>query len=356
MIQYSLNGYTKSLSRIRRKGERGELVVLSRSLEQALCGDAGDGDLLASHHLHCQIASGDRCLADRIRTVLIVFDLRLVFAGVPLGTLGGFSAPQANDFELVFVVLLARAALAVAVAVQLDVADVALRANHCPRCTDQHAGEEPADVRPVRNSTTASVLQTADAGDQLHAEPGKQKPPGADDSHHRDDADHDQRFELRLGEEDEIRAENGGDRATSAEGWSGAGWVGEHVHAPRRKPAEQVEQRVFHGAHAGFDRPAERLEEDHVAEQVSPAAMEKHGGTDAEQSHSHEPRVAGSERGAHFVRHYGPCFEKRLHLVCRHHQFDCESKRIDDDENDSSYRESPTAEVVLPRNHGEVSF
>ncbi len=192
--------------------------------------------------------------------------------------------------------------------------------------------EEAADVRHVGY---ASML---DRGDSADVEQLDEKPE-ADEKDCRDvrDADEEEEEEDRadavVGIGDEEGSHDGGDGTAGAEGGDeGAGRggdLGEHGD----QASEEIEEGEAEGVHRVFHRGTEGPEEDHVAEDVGPASMEKHGGEQGDEA------VAGPDVG----RDGGPLVDEGVATL----EFEEPDKDVEDDDDDCGDRKvRPTPRYV----------
>jgi len=132
-----------------------------------------------------------------------------------------FALPELEHRPLVVVVLgaLARAAT---IAGQRNIADVGSRLEGGIQSSAEYTKEEPSNVCPVSYAAAfAGIKQSEDAREQLQAEPSQQEPVRADHCQHWQEAEHEQRLELRLRVEDEVGAKHSGDGAACAKGRNG---------------------------------------------------------------------------------------------------------------------------------------
>jgi hypothetical protein len=185
---------------------------------------------------------------------------------------------------------------------------------------DGESSEEEAAY--VRHVGYASVLDVSYGAyvDELHEEPE------ADEKDRRDirDADEEEEEEERAdavaGIGDEEGSHDGGDGTAGAEGGDvGAGRggdLGEH----RDEAAEEIEDGEAEGIHGVLHRGTEGPKEDHVAQDVRPASVQKHGGDESDET------VAGADVGGDG----GPLVDERVAAL----KFEEPDKKVEYDDDD----------------------
>src|SRR5215207_5425851 len=145
---------------------------------------------------------------------------------------------------------------------------------------DQHdASNEATHVRPHRHA--AGYLGThrrelRQAGDHLDGEPPEQHQPRRDREDLEEDDEDEEHVHPHPWVEHQIGAHHPGDRPGGTDGLHWGCWLHEHVCRGGDQAADQVEAEEAAGPHAVLDVVSEDPEEEHVAEQVSPAAVQEH--------------------------------------------------------------------------------
>src|SRR6266550_6970339 len=79
---------------------------------------------------------------------------------------------------------------------------------------------------------------------------------------------------MRIG--DEKRAHDGSDRSTRTQVGNRGGWAGRDLRRGRREATQEIENEIPTPTHEVFDFRSEGPQEDHVAEDMRPAAVHEH--------------------------------------------------------------------------------
>ena len=140
------------------------------------------------------------------------------------------------------------------------------------------AAKPPRCAKPRRASAPSGGLHdSADPADQVHEEPDPNHQRGRD---HQGDEEEERNQHLhdRAGEEQEIGAQHAGDRATGADHRDEVAAIDPDVRGRGEIAAEPIEEREAPAAQAVLNVIAEHPEEQHVPDEVEPAAVEEHRG------------------------------------------------------------------------------
>jgi len=121
-----------------------------------------------------------------------------------------------------------------------------------------------------------------------------------------------------IGEEE--GSHDGGDGSAGAEGGDVGAGRGDDLGEHGDEASEEIEDREAEGVHGVFHGRTEGPEEDHVAENVGPAAMQEHGGEQGDE------RVAGMDVGGNG----GPSVDEGVAAL----EFEEPDEKIDGDEED----------------------
>jgi len=143
--------------------------------------------------------------------------------------------------------------------------------------------EEAADVGHVGDASVLDVGDGADV-DELHEEPKADEKDGGDIRDADEEKEEEERTDAVAGKGDEEGSHDGGDGAAGTEGGDvragRGGDLGEH----RDQASEEIEGGEAEGVHGVFHRGTEGPEEDHVAEDMRPASMQKHGSDESDET------------------------------------------------------------------------
>ena len=154
--------------------------------------------------------------------------------------------------------------------------------------------------------------------EQLDEKPEADEQDGGDEGDSNEEEEKEQRTDAVAGIGDEEGSHDGGNRAAGAEaGDGGAGGGGD-----LRERGDEASQEIEHGeapvVHGVFHRRTEGPEEDHVAKDVRPAGVEKHGGEEGGDG------VAGEDVGGDG----GPLLDEVVSAL----QLQEEDEDVDDDD------------------------
>ena len=141
---------------------------------------------------------------------------------------------------------------------------------------EQQPGDEAADVRKeghIRLSTEAGVSL-----DELQSKPDAEHDPRRHVEDRKEEEDRDDREHTGARKEHDVGAEHAGDGAAGADGRRRGVDVDGDLQCGRRQSADQVEDEEPEAAHGVLDVVAEDPEEQHVEDDVQPAAVHEHAG------------------------------------------------------------------------------
>ena len=165
----------------------------------------------------------------------------------------------------------------------------------------------------AKNATPPCAVSAPNAAKPLTSWSTNQKPEDDDRRHLEqlvEEAEEHERQDPGAGEQDDVRAQRRGDRARGADERDRRVRVDHDLRERRRDPADEVEQQERDRAEAVLDVVAEDPQEQHVAEQVQPAAVQEHA---REHPDVAWPEVgAGLERVGDVGRNGAPLPEERL--------------------------------------------
>ena len=147
--------------------------------------------------------------------------------------------------------------------------------SHRKQRRENQTGGEAADVRHVGHAP-AGFIGHGDrtAADELRDDPQ----PEHEERRHRHHAAPGQHVDPVAREHQQVAAEHAADRARRADGRNDRAAVEQDVRQARREPAREVEQHEPQVPEAMLDVVAENPEEQHVAAEVPPPAVQEHRG------------------------------------------------------------------------------
>jgi len=131
---------------------------------------------------------------------------------------------------------------------------------------------EPGNALCLRDTR-----QRTDPAKELKEEPVQKHEGGGYINRSDENDDEDQRYYADAGIEDQESAHDTGDGAAGSDGRYGTPDIQDGLRQGRRNARNQVEDEEFGGTHHIFDVRAKDPEKPHVADQVKPAAVQKHG-------------------------------------------------------------------------------
>src|SRR5205807_7210352 len=140
--------------------------------------------------------------------------------------------------------------------------------------SDVREDRDPADVRRMREPAAALP--------ELERDPDPEEPDGRDLAQEEEEPEEDRRENACPREEEEIRTENRRDRAARADVGDARGQDvpegerDEGLERRRREPADDVPEQEANLAERVLDVVAEDPEEEHVPDDVHPAAVHEH--------------------------------------------------------------------------------
>ena len=117
------------------------------------------------------------------------------------------------------------------------------------------------------------------AAHPLHGDPE----PEEEDGGHAENEEEEPHLDAGSRKHDQIGAHNGGDGAACADGRHGAVPIEVDVSSVGCQSAEQIKDQEPRAPDGGFDVIGKDPQEDHIADQVSPAAVQEHAGEQGEQ-------------------------------------------------------------------------
>ena len=129
-------------------------------------------------------------------------------------------------------------------------------------------------MRPHRNSSIHGRTKRADPAEKLQHKPQSQN----HDSGHTDQEDEDQGQDPVTRFEDNVRTQHAGNRSARAQRRDMRIQVERDVHQARSHSANEVKEQIAQVAKGRFDVVAEDPQEQHIAQDVSNARVEKHAG------------------------------------------------------------------------------
>jgi len=179
--------------------------------------------------------------------------------------------------------------------------------------------EEAAYVRHVGDASMLDVGYGAYV-EELDEEPEADQQDGGDVRDADVEEEEEERTDAVAGIGDEEGSHDCGDCTAGAEGGDvragRGGDLGEH----RNQASQEIEDGEAEGVHRVFHGGTEGPEEDHVAEDVGPAAVQKHGGEQRDEA------VAGADVGGDG----GPLVDERVAAL----EFEEPDKNVEDDDDD----------------------
>ena len=121
----------------------------------------------------------------------------------------------------------------------------------------------------------AHRMELRQPGEHLNAEPVEQHDPGRNAEDLEEDQEPEEHVDPDAREEHQVRAHHAGDRSRGSHGRHGRRRVHHDLRGRGGEAAQQVEAQEAHGSHHVFDGAAEDPEEERVAEDVHPAAVQE---------------------------------------------------------------------------------
>jgi hypothetical protein len=179
--------------------------------------------------------------------------------------------------------------------------------------------EEAADVRHIGDASVLDVGYGAYV-EELDEEPEADEQDGGDIRDADEEEEEEERTDAVAGIGDEEGSHDGGDGAAGSEGGNVGAGRGGDLGKHRDQASEDIEDGEAEGVHGVFHRGTEGPEEDHVAEDVRPASMEKHGGEQGDEA------VAGAD----VSRDGGPLVDEGVAAL----EFEEPDKNVEDDDDD----------------------
>ena len=143
--------------------------------------------------------------------------------------------------------------------------------------------EEAADVRHVGDASMLDVGYCAYV-EELDQEPEADEQDGGNVRDANEEEEEEKRADAVAGIGDEEGSHNGGDGAAGAEGGDVGAGRGDDLGEHRDEASEEIEDGKAEGVHGVFHGRTEGPEEDHVAENVGPASMQKHRGEQGDEA------------------------------------------------------------------------
>src|SRR5664280_1284294 len=136
---------------------------------------------------------------------------------------------------------------------------------------NHNAKEETSHVRPYSDSLSCAER----ALEQLHHEPDAEEDPGRQ-AHDGDKDEKDQGLNLGFGIQEEICSHDGSDGAARPDGRDLRGGSGKQLNYGGHHAARQVKQQVLVVTEIILDVVAKDPQEQHVAQNMAPAAVDEH--------------------------------------------------------------------------------
>ncbi len=124
--------------------------------------------------------------------------------------------------------------------------------------------------------------------EQLHQEPDAEEDPGRQ-THDCDKNEKDQGLNLGFGIQEEISSHDGGDGTARPDGRDLGGGSGKQLDQSGYHAACQIEQQVFAVAEMILDVVAKDPQEQHVAQNMAPAAVDEHRCQDRQEIRCYRP-------------------------------------------------------------------
>ena len=185
--------------------------------------------------------------------------------------------------------------------------------------------DESANVGEVGDASALDVRYRAGI-DELDEEPDANEERGGDHCDPDIDDDDEERFDAVAGVGDDESPHDGGDGSAGAESGDGGGGAAGELGEHSDRAAHEIEDDVAPAAHGVLHLRSECPEEDHVADDVHPAAMHEHGSEDR------DPLMAGEEGGGDG----GPLGDE----VVPAEQLENEDEAVDEDDEEGRDREN----------------
>src|SRR5262249_50400256 len=142
------------------------------------------------------------------------------------------------------------------------------------------AKEESSDVGGIGDTAGLDVRYGTNLAEELEDKPDSDQQRGGNHGCADKDEYHEQNEYAISGVRNQKRAHHAGDGAARAQIRNVRVWRQEDLRQRGGDSAEQVEGQISHSSHRIFDLGTEGMKEDHVADNVHPAAMHKHRAQD----------------------------------------------------------------------------
>lgn len=143
-----------------------------------------------------------------------------------------------------------------------------------------HPSHKSPDMGPPGYSPSSPAHSSQSKGTikELKNEPKTQKNEGRQLYYVQKKTKGDQSDDPASGKEDKIGSQHSSNGSAGPDGGDGRGWVGEDMGQTRNRAAQKIEEEVAEMAHAILHVIAEDPQVEHIAQDVEPSAMQKHGG------------------------------------------------------------------------------
>jgi len=142
-----------------------------------------------------------------------------------------------------------------------------------------NSSREAPDMGSVGNASGARIHGARGLVEKLEADPkDQQEPSGQVDDAEEWSEQEDQRFDAGMRKENEVSAQHPRNCTRSADRRDGRGGIKVDVRCRGRETREQIEKNEAQVSHAVFDVITEDPEIEHVAYDMHPSPVQKHGG------------------------------------------------------------------------------
>jgi hypothetical protein len=222
---------------------------------------------------------------------------------------------------------------------------------------EHHACEEPADVSEPRDASNFRASRRGAHGEiaeeQLHEDPkpdhdhGRDvyEPPEEREAHEREDA--------RVGEQEEIRAEDAGHRAAGADHRDVRARGGQRLRDRRRDARQEIEDEESPVPQRILDVVAEDPQIEHVADDVHRVErVHEHRGEDRHQRAREivQPGAGAGEPARHRAELEDERFRRSIPSDAEGHLVEVD-QHVEHDEGDRHQRHGAAGDVVAQRDH-----
>jgi hypothetical protein len=143
---------------------------------------------------------------------------------------------------------------------------------------------EATYMRPPGNAaeTLSSRAEAHGAIEKLEKKPNAQKQNGRQNKCRPEDERGHECFDAGERIKAEVRAHDSRNGSAGTNGWDLRTGIGKDVHARRRDPASQIQEDISRATKAVFNVVAKNPERPHIAEEMKPTTVQKHGAKKSE--------------------------------------------------------------------------